>query len=59
MVAAAYAETGDFDKAIKYIKQAKEIDKRELQEIIKVRNEMLEAFTNQKPYRNKIEKDIN
>ena len=49
-LAGAYAETGDFDKAVKYQKQALE-DKKCDEDTLKRRSERLKLYEQKKPYR--------
>jgi tetratricopeptide (TPR) repeat protein len=53
-LAAAYAENGDFDEAVKWLKKAMEMTPNEL---VEVRKDMLTLFQSGKPYRDEPKKE--
>lgn len=52
-LAAAYAETGDFEKAIEYAKKAVELGEKEASEQIEQLREELKSYEEKKPWREK------
>ncbi|MFN7875589.1 MAG: tetratricopeptide repeat protein [Pirellula sp.] len=52
-LAAAYAETGDFDKAVEYAKKAVELGEKEESEQIDQLREELKSYQDKKPWREK------
>jgi tetratricopeptide (TPR) repeat protein len=52
-LAAAYAETGDFDKAVEYAKKAVELGEKEESEQIDQLRDELKSYEEKKPWREK------
>lgn len=52
-LAAAYAETGDFDKAVEYAKKAVELGEKEESEQIDQLRDELKSYQEKKPWREK------